>query len=157
MFKDNPRDAKWLNEHDRAVTLARIQENNAGIVNHTFQKGQALEALQDFNLWSNAFLCCSVGIPNAVFSSFGTLIISGFGYSAFNSLLLLIPLGFTAAISVFISGYIGQRFKDVRYYVLICDGTLALIGSLMAWLGPRDRPSVLFVHEPSINSLAHTF
>lgn len=137
-----------MNGRDRAIVLAHIKENNAGVIDRSFKKEQALEALLDFNLWSNAFMIGSAGIPNVVFSSFGTLVISGFGYTPFNSLLLLMPMGFTAAFSVFVSGYIGQRFKDVRYYVLIFDSSIALIGSMMAWLGPRDRPSVLFVYEP---------
>jgi ACS family allantoate permease-like MFS transporter len=77
-FPDNPRTAKWLNERDRAILLARIKENNAGTVDHTWKKAQAVEALLSFNLWSNAFISGSAGIPNAVFSSFGTLVISGF-------------------------------------------------------------------------------
>lgn len=145
MPEDSPKDAKWLNERDRAIAIARIQGNNAGVVNRTFKKSQVLEALRDYNLWSNAFISGSAGIPNAVFSSFGTLVISGFGYSNFNALLLLMPLGFTAALSVFVSGYICQRFEDMRYLVLIFNCTIAFIGSLIAWLGPRNQPSTLSV------------
>lgn len=55
------------------------------------------------------------------------------------------PLGFSAALSVFVSGYICQHFRDIRYFILIFDCTIAFIGSLIAWLGPRDQPGVLFV------------
>jgi len=147
---DSPRDAKWLSEHECAITLSRIKNDNSGVVNRTFKKGRVFEALRDFNMWSNAFIIGSAGIPNVVFSSFGTLVISGFGYTAFDSLLLLMPIGFCATFSVFFSGYVGQRSKDMWYYVLTLDCTIALIGSLMAWLGPRGQPSVLSVYDPLV-------
>jgi len=132
-----------MTEEERGIVLARIKENNAGMVNRVFKKRQAFEAFLSLNMWSNAFISSSAGIPNAVFSSFGTLVISGFGYSKFNSLLLLMPLGFGAAFSVYISGYIAQRYKNMRYILLIICSTVSLVGSLLAWLGPRSRPSVL--------------
>jgi hypothetical protein len=140
---DNPSTAKWLTERERSIILARIKENNTGMVNTTFKKKQALQALISFNMWSNAFVNGSAGIPNAVFSSFGELVISGFGYSVFNSLLLLMPLGFTATFAVYITGYICQRFKNMRYILLMTCSAISLAGSVMAWLAPRDRPSVL--------------
>lgn len=123
--------------------LARIKENNAGVVDTKFKKAQAFEALKDFNMWSNSFIVGTTGIPNAVFSSFGTLVISGFGFTALDALLLLMPVGFGAVFSVYVSGYIGQRFRNMRYYLIIANSTVALAGSLMAWLVPREKSSVL--------------
>lgn len=132
-----------MTERERGIVLARIKENNTGMVNTTFKKKQALQALMSFNMWSNAFVNGSAGIPNAVFSSFSELVISGFGYGTFNSLLLLMPLGFTAAFSVYVTGYICQRFKNTRYILLTICSAISMAGSLMAWLASRDHPSVL--------------
>lgn len=142
-YLDDPVRAKWLNPRDRAIVMARIKENNAGLVDRRFKSAQVWEALKDFNLWSNAFFVGATGIPNGAISTFSTLVISGFGFDSFTSLLLIIPLGGVTFVSVLSSSVFLRKFDGWRFYMMILCTIPALAGSLMCWLGPKDNKSLL--------------
>ena len=131
LIADDPYRAKWLNERDRTIVIARLKQNNAGIVNRQLKRYQIWEALKDFNMWSNTFMVGAVGIPNAVFSSFSTPVIEGLGFSNLNALLLLMPMGFSAVVSVWGTGWFTRHFDGWRYYMIILTCLVAFAGALM--------------------------
>jgi MFS family permease len=120
-----------------------MKDSDAGDVERRLKTQQIWEALKDFNCWSNVFIAGATSIPNAVFSSFSTPVIHGFGYSDFDSLLLLMPLGAAAMVGVYGSGWITRRFDGWRYRMLLLCCMPALTGSLMCWLLPRSHPAAL--------------
>ncbi|KAH8819381.1 major facilitator superfamily domain-containing protein [Xylogone sp. PMI_703] len=144
VLPDNPVKAKWLSDRERAIVLARLKENNAGFIERRFKKEQVREAVTDFNFWSNSFVVLITGIPSSIFASFSGLVIKDLGFTNFNALLLQIPLGFVALVSVFGSGYITRRWKDMRYIMMFICALPALAGGLICWLGPRSNPNALY-------------
>ncbi|RFU27781.1 hypothetical protein B7463_g8564, partial [Scytalidium lignicola] len=142
---NNPVSAKWLNDKERAIILARLKENNAGFIERRFKKEQLWEALKDFNLWANTFIVLITGIPSSIFASFSSLVIKGLGFTNFNSLLLQMPLGFVALVSVYGSGYITRKWENMRFIMMFVCALPALAGGLICWKGPRDNPNLLYV------------
>lgn len=120
-----------------------MKEGDAGDVERRLKPRQIWEAFKDFNCWSNVFIAGATSIPNAVLSSFSTPVIHGFGYSDFDSLLLLMPLGAVVMFGVYGSGWITRRFDGWRYRMLLLCCMPALTGSLMCWLLPRSDPAAL--------------
>lgn len=123
--------------------LARLKQNNAGIVDRHFKRAQVWEGMKDFNAWSNAFFAGCTGIPNTIFTSFSTIIIASLGFDSFTALLLIMPLGAITCISVFGSAWITRHYPGWRYYMMIVLTIPALVGSFITWLGPRGSPGVL--------------
>lgn len=140
---DDPIRAKWLNDRDRLIVLARLKENNAGVVERRFRKEQVWEALKDFNTWSNAFFVGSTGIPNTAFATFSALIISDLGFTKFTALLLTMPIGAVAFVTILSSSWLTRRFDGLRFYAMIVLTIPPLVGSFICWLGPRNSPYLL--------------
>ena len=140
---DDPHSAKWLSDRDRLIVLARLKENNAGVVERRFKKEQVWEALKDFNTWSNAFFVGASGIPNTAFAGFATIIIADLGYTKFNALLLTIPIGAVAFVTILSSSWATRRFDGYRYYSMILLTIPPVIGAFICWLAPRTNPNLL--------------
>lgn len=140
---DDPHRAKWLNGRDRLIVLARLKENNAGVVERRFKKEQVWEALKDFNTWSNAFFVGATGIPNTAFATFASIIIADLGYTKFTALLLTMPIGAVAFVTILSSSWATRRYDGYRYYAMIILTIPPLIGGFICWLGPRSKPHLL--------------
>jgi MFS family permease len=87
VLPNNQIDAWFLKGDDKRIALEMIRDNNTGIHNKTFKKAQFIEALIDPKTWIMFLLNFLINIPNSV-GSFGTLIISGFGYSSLETTLV---------------------------------------------------------------------
>lgn len=86
-------DAKWLNEHDRAVAYERVRFNQTSTGSTKFKVPQLLEALWDPKTW--VMVCTSV-LLNAganVTGTFGGLLVKGLGFDNFKTSLLNMPFG----------------------------------------------------------------
>ncbi|EMD66057.1 hypothetical protein COCSADRAFT_294534 [Bipolaris sorokiniana ND90Pr] len=82
-------------------------------------------------------------IANGPGSSFFPIIISGFGFSRLNPLLLTLPAGIVIGTIELGVPYIACRVDNIRaWLIVICQcGTIA--ASLLPWLLPRDEKSDL--------------
>jgi MFS family permease len=135
----DPGSAEGFDERERHIATSRVIENNAGARCRHLNKSQVWEAICDIKFWllfSTAFLMM---IANGPVSSFIPIIISGFGFSQLNSLLLTLPAGIVIGTLELVVPYIACHIDNIRaWLIVICQcGTIA--ASLLLWLLPRDE------------------
>lgn len=79
----------------------------------------------------------------APISTFTPIIISGFGFSGLNSLLLTIPIGAYAGTMMLILPYVAYKFKNIRAWLHIGAQTLTVIAALLLWTVPLEQTGAL--------------
>ncbi len=93
IFPDNPVQNKFLTEDEKVIAVERLRANQQGIETKEFKWSQALEMITDLKSWGWMGLLFLISVPSGGISTFGPLIISGFGFSGANAMLLNIPFG----------------------------------------------------------------
>ncbi|CDO93775.1 unnamed protein product [Kluyveromyces dobzhanskii CBS 2104] len=124
IMPNTPADAKFLTEREKLVVLERIRGNNQGFGSKKFKWHQVKECVCDIRTWLYFFIGISVAIPNGGISSFGSIILKGFGYSTEKSLLMKAPIGACELVGLavlpFLSYFITKRMIIAVSYLLIC-------------------------------------
>ncbi|KZN84546.1 Allantoate permease [Penicillium chrysogenum] len=100
---DSPTTARFLTEEERLIAIERLKANQTGFKNSTIDKSQIMEAFMDVKTWLLAILILAGNIPNGGFTAFNGLVLQGFGFSTFHTLLLGIPGGAVVFIFVLLS------------------------------------------------------
>lgn len=111
---DSPLTARFLNDNERHEAVERLKANQTGIKNTTIQWHQVWEALRDHRVWILFFFQIANNIPNgglttvssfrslsapatfvheSNYSQFGSIVMTGFGYSTLQTYLLQMPMG----------------------------------------------------------------
>ena len=89
---DSPLTAGFLAHEEKALYAEHLRGNEQGIGTKFF-KEQVWEALRGPNTWLYAFWVFAANIPNSIATSFGNILVTGMGYTATESLLLVTSLG----------------------------------------------------------------
>ncbi|KAL2788215.1 major facilitator superfamily domain-containing protein [Aspergillus keveii] len=103
---DSPANATFLTEEERAIALHRLASNKAGFKSNKINRDQIIEAFVDPKTYLLGIYILAANIPNGGFTTFSGLILKGFGYSTFHTLLLGIPGGFVVFLLVLSSLHI---------------------------------------------------
>ncbi|TVY29160.1 putative transporter [Lachnellula hyalina] len=90
---DNQTKARFLNDRERQVAVERIRENFQGIGSRVWKWYQFREAFKDPRTYLYVLFSLLMNIPNGGITTFGSLVISSFGFGPRNSLLLGTPAG----------------------------------------------------------------
>lgn len=77
-------------------------------------------------------------IPNGAITNFASIIIKGLGYTTANALLLQAPANAIAALSIFLTLYLGDKLKK-RIFTCILAYIAASVGLLVLWLLPLSN------------------
>lgn len=110
---DSPTDAKFLTEEERMIAIERMRANQTGYKTSEIDRYQIVEAFTDIKTWLLASLILACNIPNGGFTTvseypqsiyfyrlitnifqFNGLVLQGFGFNTFHTLLLGLPGGF---------------------------------------------------------------
>ncbi|BDD63119.1 hypothetical protein MAP00_008059 [Monascus purpureus] len=129
IIPDSQLNARWLKKEDRILAVARVRVNNQGIGNKHLKWYQVKEALLDPMTWAFFFVALIADIPNGGMSNFFNQLITSFGYSPEDSLLLGVPSGAVEVIALVLNGYISGM---VQQRVLL--GTLGLLVSMLGMI-----------------------
>jgi MFS family permease len=86
---DNPIQARFLSDRERILAVERMRAGQTGIENSHFKLYQAKEALLDIKTWLMVLMVFCTHLVNAAVTGFGSIIVSGFGFSPLTSVLLL--------------------------------------------------------------------
>lgn len=81
LLPNAPMTAWWLTPRQRCIATMRLRANRTGISNKTFKAYQAREALLDIKTCLIFFAFIGVSISNGGLSTFGSLVVKGFGFS----------------------------------------------------------------------------
>jgi hypothetical protein len=77
-------------------------------------------------------------IANGAISGFVPIIISGFGFSTLNSLLLLIPAGFYGGSIMLILSWLAKRLPNSRAYLVFGAQMGTTLAALLLWKLPLE-------------------
>lgn len=138
---DNPMKSR-LTSTEKVFVINRIRGNRTGIENKHLKWSQVREVFLDIRTWIISLIVISTNVPNGAVSSFQSIIVSGFGYDEYQTLLLNLPTALISFLSV-LFGTIWAGKYNARCIAIICLVVPTLIGgALMAWL-PQDNKAGL--------------
>ncbi|EIN09349.1 MFS general substrate transporter [Punctularia strigosozonata HHB-11173 SS5] len=132
VLPDSPTKARFLYKEEKIIAIERLRANNMGVETKVWKWEQVWELLLDPKtyLWfSMLFLCAA---PSGGIGTFGPLIIKGFGFNQFHTLLFNIPFSAMQVVLTLLSADISQRIK-LKWPVLFFL-TLPTIGGASALL-----------------------
>ncbi|KAF2744144.1 putative MFS transporter [Sporormia fimetaria CBS 119925] len=100
MVDNDPSVARFLTPQERLQVVERLKDNKLGDdTEHEFKWSQVWEAALDIKTWLWVILAILPNLGSALPGVFGPLIIKGFGFDSYTTLLLNIPYG---AMTVFV-------------------------------------------------------
>lgn len=140
LMPQGPETAWFLTETERQIACQRLQDPGSVITEDKpkFQKSQVLEALKDPFCWS-AVLIGFLGTFASPVLKFASLVISGFGWSPFNTMLVGLPSGFLQILFIWIT-VIGIRVTKIpRCFWGVAVTALPLIGNIGIYLIPATN------------------
>ncbi|KAK4703602.1 MFS transporter, ACS family, allantoate permease, partial [Phenoliferia sp. Uapishka_3] len=162
---NNVATVKWLSPREKAIAIDSVNvHNNAGVGNYVFRWYQVREAFCDPRTYLYFFFSLIMNIPNvSIFilpnksaltdheenqqggvTSFGNLVIKGFGFDSRHSLLLGMPGGFVDLLFKLVLMNLSDRFQDrtVRSFAMVAI-SFPFMGGLIMLLGPQTNRGVL--------------
>ncbi|GJN79989.1 MFS transporter [Purpureocillium lilacinum] len=133
---NGPEWARFLTELEKRQAVERLRANQTGTGSRKFKWSHLLELAVEPKsyLWIGLSLLLNIGA--AVSGTFGPLILSGFGFDAFQSSLLNMPFGAVQLIVILSSCWIVQKVR-LRSVTLFGFMIPVLIGSAMLYALPR--------------------
>ncbi|KAJ1305159.1 hypothetical protein OPQ81_000193 [Rhizoctonia solani] len=123
VLPDSPTTAKFLSREEKVVALERLRANNQGTESKNWEWSQVWEVLMDPKtyLWLSMQFVCA--LPSGGISTFGPLIINGFGFSQLSP-----PIAGAAAL------YVLGREAELRNKLLGCYYVLSFYTGIQPML-----------------------
>ncbi|KAJ7497483.1 MFS general substrate transporter [Mycena latifolia] len=111
VLPDSPSKARFLSHEEKIVALERLRANNQGTEAKVWKWGQVGEVLLDVKtyLWFSLLFLCAV--PSGGIGAFGPLIIQGFGFNQFDTILFNIPFSAFQVILTILAATISTKIK----------------------------------------------
>lgn len=141
----DPIRAQGFSERKRYIAVARLRSNNAGVRNLHWKTSHFIDGLTDIRFGLAFCITFLMYFANGPNSTMGAIIVNSFGFSTFNSLLLLAPGGFVSGTIELGVCYLAYRFKNIRIYLFIFCICLSMVSSLLLWQLPRSATPGLLV------------
>ncbi|KAK9848265.1 hypothetical protein MYU51_016839 [Penicillium brevicompactum] len=130
---DSPATASFLTDEEKFIAAERLKANQTGFKNSNIDKSQIKEAFIDVKTWLLALLILAANIPNGGFTTFNGLVLQGFGFSTFHTLLLGMPGGVIVFIFVLLSGIISSKIANTRCLVMVGCNVISIVGSALVY------------------------
>jgi len=128
---------KFLDDRQKEIALERIRRSNGGAQSKVIKKEQVWEAVCDYNIWGLLILAFTSYAPNAVLTTFSSLLIKDLGYTTLENLAVQIPKGVVGVAAGLACGWFNRKYAGWRFYSYsICIG-VALCGSIALLLAPK--------------------
>lgn len=128
---DQPSTARFLDEREKAIAIARVSRNKQGVRNHHFRWYQAVQCARDPKTWILFLMAVAAQVPNAAITSFTSLIIDGFGFDTLGSQYLQIPGGAVQFLALIIGGWVCTRWPNSRCVTMIVANAVCILGAAL--------------------------
>ncbi|KAL5526554.1 hypothetical protein ACEPAF_8278 [Sanghuangporus sanghuang] len=125
---DSPATAKFLKGNDRVLALERLRDNNMGTESKVWKWDQFWEAFRDLKTYLWFSMLFLAACPSGGIGAFGTLIIQGFGFDSFESILFNMPFGVLTVVAIFVGAWLCNKIK-LRFPVIILLCLFPIAGS----------------------------
>ncbi|KUL86839.1 hypothetical protein ZTR_05338 [Talaromyces verruculosus] len=133
LLPQNPASAKFLKPEERLAAVERMRLEQTGIENKEFKLYQINELFRDPVTWILLPTTFCLHFANGGISGFGSVIIRSFGYSSFQSVLLVGAVGAGVFVTCIIVGITGTFFKDCRTWLVIACEACVVLGACLMW------------------------
>ncbi|CZR67970.1 related to allantoate permease [Phialocephala subalpina] len=137
---DSPVKAKRFSDVEKVAALLRTKDNQSGTQNAHLKKAQVLETFKDPRVYLVCLCTLLSSIPNGGLSNFSSILLTTFGYSSREALLMSAPGGAVGVICVLGVGYLSDKWRDRSSVMLICILPTILGAGLMIGLDPNGVP-----------------
>jgi ACS family allantoate permease-like MFS transporter len=137
---DSPVKAKRFSDAEKVAALLRVKGNQSGTQNAHLKKAQVFETFKDIRVWLVCLCTLLSSIPNGGISNFSSILLTTFGYSSREALILSAPGGAIGVICVLGVGYLSDKWHDRSSVMLICILPTILGAALMIGLDPNGMP-----------------
>ncbi|KAJ5169212.1 uncharacterized protein N7482_004806 [Penicillium canariense] len=125
---DSPMRATCWTEEDKRLMVERVRQNQTGLQNRTFRIEQVRDAFTDPQLYAFALIQILTTIPSGGIGAFANQIVNGFGYSVWESQLLMMVVGAVIAITMLTSAYLDRKFNQT-IIIMMCSVIPSIIGT----------------------------
>ncbi|KAJ9615702.1 hypothetical protein H2200_001778 [Cladophialophora chaetospira] len=132
-FPNSPAQAWWFTEEEKRVAIERLRMGQLGVRCQKIKWLQFKEACLDLKVWIIAIMMGAAYSVNGAVSGFGPLIVSTFGWSAYDSLLWQMPLGGVCFIGILLCGFLSLKISNIRLIMLIACCLPVIAGCAMIW------------------------
>ncbi|TQV90631.1 vitamin H transporter [Cordyceps javanica] len=136
---DSPLKARFLTQEERAYAHRRPQQQTHSFKTTDWKRGQFLEALCDPKTWLLCIYTICTSLPNGGYTSFNGIIIQGFGFDTFTTLLLGMPGSAFGLFFVLSGTYLAHKFKYSRCIIAATMQIIALVGCAMVYATPMSQ------------------
>ncbi|PCG89520.1 Major facilitator superfamily domain, general substrate transporter [Penicillium occitanis (nom. inval.)] len=134
---DSPINAKFLKGEDKLIAVERLRLNQQGIKNDVWKWDHVKEAVYDPKTWLWFSMLFSISVPSGGISTFGPLMIKGFGYDQFTTILFNMPFGAVQLIATMGGAYVAMVWK-LKSPVLMFLSIPPIIGCVMLLVLTHD-------------------
>ena len=125
---ETPNKAKFLTHEEQVIAVQRVAYNMMGIKGYDWKYYQMWHAIKDPKTWLVLAFVVFTQLPNGGLTSFGSLVISGFGFDKFKTLLIGLPSSVVSAGSMIVWGSFSIKYGNLRTYGMIVPLLLAIAG-----------------------------
>jgi MFS family permease len=131
---DSPATALFLSKTEKAIAVQRTLENKTGVMDTgKFKWKQVRMALKDPQTWFLVLYTLCVNFCNGGLTSFSAIIITGFGFSTFNALLVQMPIGGAQLVFLVLTSGIATFVRSTRILMMILNTAVSMTGMIMIW------------------------
>ena len=130
---NSPVSAWFLSPEERVVAVERLRKGQTGVRCQKLKILQIKEAALDIKIWLVAFMMAAAYTVNGAVSGFGPLIVSTFGYSVLDSILIQFPLGGLGFFLILLTGWLSSRIPNIRLILLVFCCLPVIAGCAMIW------------------------
>lgn len=128
IMPETPNKACFLTEEEKVIAVQRVAENMTGIKGYGWKPYQLKHAATDPKVWLLLGFEFFKNIPNGGLTNFGTLVMSGFGFNAFKTLLIALPSSVVSAGSMIVWGFFSIKHGNLRTWGMIVPMIIAIAG-----------------------------
>ncbi|WWC96612.1 hypothetical protein V866_003482 [Kwoniella sp. B9012] len=136
LFPGHPTKARWLNDHQKYVSLERIRLNNTGTQSTTFKWSQVRECVLDPKTWFCVVNVFCISLVSGGITTFGPLILQGFGLSTFDTILYNMIPGAIGIVSNILSA-LAVTYTKRKFPVLLVASAFPLAAAAALFALPR--------------------
>ncbi|KAK5113974.1 hypothetical protein LTR62_003097 [Meristemomyces frigidus] len=137
---DSPVKAKRFTDGEKVAALLRVKGNQSGTQNATIKKDQIFATFKDYRVWLICLATMLSSIPNGGISNFSSILLTTFGYTSQQALIMSMPSGAIGVVFVLFSGWLSDKLQDRSLVMFICIIPTILAGAMMIGFDPNGTP-----------------
>ncbi|RDW67254.1 putative MFS transporter [Aspergillus mulundensis] len=150
---DSPMEAKFLGEREKVIAVERLRANQMGVISREWRWDHVLETMVDVKTWVWFLLIVAISIPSGGISTFGSLIITSFGYTNFTAILFNLPFGAIQFVIILLGGWLATKFRT-KGLVIAGIAMIAAVGTIIMLTVSREQKGVLLFGYYLVSCLA---